>query len=606
MKKYLSTSTINLIIFGIILFSLRFYLHTKEIAQVKNIYIEEQNVKSYEIADSLKENLKVTYETIRTISLLPGVRALENSKQKLSEDTVSAIQQMYNNIYNNINVSEIYILPKDFDYKTKDLFTQKNQAPLIVFDELITESKGKVQAVKKEDDKKLIEVEDFEYEIQKEQISYLKSNWPNYKKILNFKIPMVSSPEVITCDNSEFTQDNFSKNENQNRMGIVFTVPKYDLNGNLNGAVSAIFRTNVLKSFIPKEYYGLINLGSKSKIISNPSKEWLSSFKSFESGTQNSELIYSKIIPIKTMDLKGWQLWVALPEKLFFETVGYKNAMNHFYIEMLVALIIIFSLFFMQQKIIIKNTELETSNNELKLQKTQLERDNLLLRVLSHDVSNTLTVIKSSSLILKKLISKLDDPKNLAKSFDFLDRLEIASDSAIAGLNHVKEIKALESGKVDLTLEPVAIDTVFHIASVLFENNLTKKNINLKLINKAGDKLFLSHKTSFSNSVFNNIVSNAIKFSPNNSEILITTEIINNHYKISIQDFGVGIPESLAENIFSNNKSISRLGTDGEKGTGFGLSLAKTYVQYYKGSLSFRSSTTGVTGTTFEILLMLA
>ena len=240
----------------------------------------------------------------------------------------------------------------------------------------------------------------------------------------------------------------------------------------------------------------------------------------------------------------------------------------------------------------------------------KLERDNLLLQVLSHDVSNTLTVIRSGVTVLKRYEETPEttpqDPSKLKKQSDITNKIKIATDSAIGVLQHVKEFKAIESGKLDLKLQDTSIEEMFNIAAVIFELNLKTKNLKLSLVNHNLNQFLLCHKTSFSNSVFNNLISNAIKFSPPDSEIIIRTELVDDQYKIFIQDFGIGIPDDLAKKLFLHNQSISRLGTNGEQGTGFGLTLAKTYIENYGGKLNFVSHTTGKTGTTFEITLKLA
>ena len=192
------------------------------------------------------------------------------------------------------------------------------------------------------------------------------------------------------------------------------------------------------------------------------------------------------------------------------------------------------------------------------------------------------------------------------KKLKLLEKIKIANNSAINTLEHVKELKAIENGKINLTLQPTSINDIFEIANVIFENNLKAKDIKLSLINDNAHSLFLCHTSSFSNSVFNNILSNAIKFSPSGSEIIIRAEQDKDKYKIFIQDSGIGIPDELAQKIFESQQATSRLGTNGEAGTGFGLSLAKSYIEYYGGSLTFISRTSGNTGTIFELSLKIA
>ncbi len=340
-----SKSFVIVLIFAIGLFVIRFFLFQQELSQVKALYRTEQDAKVIDLSSNLEEKLKMSYETLRTISLLPGVRAIEEPGTELSPDVKSAIQQMYNNIFVNIRVSEIYVLPKDFDFMKINPKTKKPQEPLAVFDELITgNSEVKKEEVKTEDKNKLEEVEEFEYALHKEQLKYLAEKYPTNSSFEKLEVPMVSGPEVITCDNAEFSKEDLAKKNDNGRKGIVFTVPKYSPSGKLNGAISAVLRTNVIKALIPEKSYGLINKEARNQIIRNPSKDWLDSMKFFEEGKNNPNLIYSKVLNLKTNDKSSWHLWIAIPDSEFYQTINYKNALDHFIIEVIIAFLIILSL----------------------------------------------------------------------------------------------------------------------------------------------------------------------------------------------------------------------------------------------------------------------
>ena len=606
MKYFKSTSFRLLLAISIIFFTARFFIFQNEIKQIKELYIDEKQIAANDVASTIHEKLKLSYETLRTISMLPDVRSLKHEGEVLPKSSSYAVQQLYNNIFDNIQLSEIYILSKDFNYKNISPITKRAEAPIVVFDEFITNPNDKKNKVEENTKDKIEEVEIYEYALHVKQLTFLEKQYPNNKAFSRLEVPLISGPEVITCDNTDFTKKDLQENNNAPRNGIVLTVPRYDLDGQFNGGISAVIRTKILQSMLPDGSYGLINMQNKNQINKAPTKDWNNSVTYFKKGQTNPNLIFSKIVPIKTMDQSPWVLWVALPDSEFYNSDNYRNAVRHFIMEMIWGILIILSIFLLQKRLAKNENELKSKNALLDAQKEKLKKSNLLLQVLSHDVSNTLMVIKSGVQLIKKFDTKLDDPVFVTKRKNTLDKTLIAAEIAIGVLDHVKELKAIESGRLSLPLQPTSLDNVFEIASILFEDNLKVKNISLKLENKNPDQLFLCHKTSFSNSVFNNLISNAIKFSPKDSEIIIRTELHDKQFKIFIQDFGIGIPKELSGKLFESNQSISRQGTSGEKGTGFGLSLAKSYVENYGRSLSFTSRTIGQTGTTFEIALNLA
>ena len=121
---------------------------------------------------------------------------------------------------------------------------------------------------------------------------------------------------------------------------------------------------------------------------------------------------------------------------------------------------------------------------------------------------------------------------------------------------------------------------------------LSDKQIELKLDEKIDDVIVEVHPSTFTNSVLSNILRNAIKFSKRNSEINIQLEFKDrNRVLICIEDFGVGIPGNILDNIFRFASESSRPGTEGEQGTGWGLPIAQTILKNYGGDISIESQT---------------
>lgn len=82
--------------------------------------------------------------------------------------------------------------------------------------------------------------------------------------------------------------------------------------------ISAVIRTNVLKSILPKSHFGFVNPEWEIQMITDPAADWLNSIYLFKQGKINNDLIYSKIIVVPSMDKKPWYLWVAYPDSSFY------------------------------------------------------------------------------------------------------------------------------------------------------------------------------------------------------------------------------------------------------------------------------------------------
>jgi signal transduction histidine kinase len=105
-----------------------------------------------------------------------------------------------------------------------------------------------------------------------------------------------------------------------------------------------------------------------------------------------------------------------------------------------------------------------------------------------------------------------------------------------------------------------------------FKKDVTIKNSILVSSNVFGDREMVS-------TVIRNLLANAIKFTPKNGVIEITSEIENDLMKVSVIDSGVGISEENVDKLFRIDVNHTTLGTNSEKGTGLGLILCKELIE---------------------------
>lgn len=102
-------------------------------------------------------------------------------------------------------------------------------------------------------------------------------------------------------------------------------------------------------------------------------------------------------------------------------------------------------------------------------------------------------------------------------------------------------------------------------------------------------------------SVIQNLVGNALKFTPKNGRITLSSRECGDWVEISVQDSGVGMLPGDLEKILGGGSGNSTFGTAGETGTGLGLTLSRAFVEKHGGTFS-AESTLGQ-GTTFRFTL---
>lgn len=311
-----------------------------DIAHIKEAYISEQNAEIDRNVGKIEEAFNAFYQGIRTMSLLPGVRSIDRYAKTFNPDSKAAMQQIYNNTFLNVTLSEVYILPRSLDPDTIDPMTQKNEEPILTFDEFIVSRTDSNGAEKEEEKKEIEEVEIFEYRLMKNQLAYLAEKYPTNADIKGLAIPAVSGEEVVTCDNSEFTKKELDEHNDAPRKGIVLTVPRYDLQGRFSGGVSGVVRTNILKKLFPANFYGLVNKSNNWQIIDSPIDEWTSSIDDFKNGRVNPNLIVSQVRTLKIVDATSWELWIAKPDRDFYARNDVKQAKTIFIAGIIVSLLL--------------------------------------------------------------------------------------------------------------------------------------------------------------------------------------------------------------------------------------------------------------------------
>jgi len=225
--------------------------------------------------------------------------------------------------------------------------------------------------------------------------------------------------------------------------------------------------------------------------------------------------------------------------------------------------------------------ELEALNNQL----SELNADkDTFFSIISHDLRGALMPLNGSVDIVVRLCQKINN-----------DRLIHFSKSIQSSLTHVIRLvdNLLAWGRIqkgDLTPEyqSISIKTLFDDMSPLFQEALNKKSITLQIDIQEDAALFADK--NMVETIFRNLISNAIKFSHQNGLIQITATELDQMIDISIADTGVGIPKDIQQKLFQLGEKIKTFGTDGEKGTGMGLKLCYEFAKKNNGSIRVQSN----------------
>lgn len=216
-------------------------------------------------------------------------------------------------------------------------------------------------------------------------------------------------------------------------------------------------------------------------------------------------------------------------------------------------------------------------NREIILEQNREQKE--LLHILCHDLYNPFAAIHSSLEIIR------EDPNSLDTIINLIDK---SSSNGMQMIDLVRQMRALMEKESLLELTSLNLSASFLEAVSLLKNRLTAKQIKLD-IQIPNHIHIIGEDVSLKNSVINNILTNAIKFSYAGSDISVTTEETEKEVRLIITDHGIGIPETILQQIFDIKKATSRVGTEQEMGTGFGMPLVEKFMTVYGGAIQISS-----------------
>jgi PAS domain S-box-containing protein len=198
----------------------------------------------------------------------------------------------------------------------------------------------------------------------------------------------------------------------------------------------------------------------------------------------------------------------------------------------------------------------------------------------SHELRTPLVAMsKSISFILSKAAGEITENQEqfLSIAERNLKRLSIL-------INDLLDLSKLDAGKMELKRDNLSIeDVIDEIIASLNTWAQTKSIVLEKNIHKGLPKVFIDSDRMIQ--VFNNLIGNAIKFTPNNGRIIIEVKLSTGQIEVSIQDNGIGIdPEDLPKVFEKFYQTGERASTD-IGGTGIGLSIAREIIQLHGGKI---------------------
>ncbi len=234
--------------------------------------------------------------------------------------------------------------------------------------------------------------------------------------------------------------------------------------------------------------------------------------------------------------------------------------------------------------------------NEVLVQVEELKTN--FMNLVTHDLKTPVARIQGlSEVLLRKANDRL-----LERDKETIQNIFSSTEELNRFINSILELSKIESNRhLSLNLESKDINTIIEKVADGFKAQARAKHINLIL--KLEPLFPIKVDFSLIVKVLNNVTDNALKYSPENSDVTIETREVDQFVEISISDQGIGMTEAESAQLFTRFYRAKNDSTSSVSGTGLGLYLSKYFIEAHQGRID--TETRPGHGTTFRIRLPL-
>lgn len=229
-----------------------------------------------------------------------------------------------------------------------------------------------------------------------------------------------------------------------------------------------------------------------------------------------------------------------------------------------------------EQNAILANQTNTISDQKEKLAALIDEKD-YIIRILAHDLRSPLNNIKGLVMLMEMEASD----KDLKEYRALLLKTTLGAENLV---NKVLEMDKSEQEDLDAQMKELDFWPLLQQLIHKMQELANRKNIVISLENKAENTWIKADKT-YLNLIFENLISNAIKFSESHKTIVVKLTNIAKKLKVEVVDQGPGISSGEENRLFKKFSKLSTKPTAGETSTGLGLSLVKRYIELINGEV---------------------
>lgn len=255
-----------------------------------------------------------------------------------------------------------------------------------------------------------------------------------------------------------------------------------------------------------------------------------------------------------------------------------------------------------------RNDAIENARQALTLKAKELENTSRYKSEFLANMSHELRTPLNSVLILAKLLSDNNTQNLNAKQVEYANIIYKSGNDLLQLINDILDLSKIESGKVDLLIEDVSVESIAQDITQLFSVVASEKKINFTV--EAGEGIPATIQTDKLRlqQVVKNLLSNAFKFTPADGSIRLGFHLSPSDEKllISVSDTGIGIPKEKQQLIFEAFQQADGSTSRKYGGTGLGLSISLELMKLLAGTIAVQSEANKGSVFTLEVPLVFA
>lgn len=228
-----------------------------------------------------------------------------------------------------------------------------------------------------------------------------------------------------------------------------------------------------------------------------------------------------------------------------------------------------------------KRFELEKQNKML-LEVEEMKTN--FLQLVTHDLKTPVARIQGLTESLRRALND----KLTTKDHEMMNHILLANEDLNNFISSLLELTKIDNQGVRVQLQARDINQL--LESILMKHRFSAQAKSIQIVTHFEPMFPIKFDSNLIGKVLNNLIDNAIKYSPSGTQVTIETREVDSFVEVTIQDQGIGIPEEELPNLFSRFYRVKNDTTQKVKGTGLGLYLSKFFIEAHQGNVQVESA----------------